>query len=268
MKRRHTATGGRVDHANPLRDHALRPAGTQMTRPPNPELVDSILSITTDLVAEKGSARVTLREVAGLAGVTTTTIHYYFGDRAGLFEEAKLRGIDDLDAAIDAATRGHASAAEEFQALAGAFISWSLANPHAFALVFDALPPFTDLDAALTSRYYASFERLREVYQRGVESGEFALDDVDLQATVDFGTIYGAVQLTLSQRLPPQYWADPAPVFERALANVMTRLRAAPVPGAGTACLHGSRALSDADLEGLAAAGDGVGDRGSTHTSS
>ncbi len=229
--------------------------GGVVTRPPNPELVDSILTITTDLIAEKGAARVTLREVAGLAGVTTTTIHYYFTDRAGLFEAAKLRAIDELDATIAAAVQDGTAATEQLKALATAFVSWSLANPHAFALVFEALPPSTDLDEALTSRYYASFVRLREIYVRGVESGEFALDDVDLHATVDFAAIYGAAQLTLNKRLPPQYWADPSPVFDLAMARVMAGLRAAPLPGDRVARLTGPRSLSDEELEGLAAAG-------------
>jgi hypothetical protein len=122
--------------------------------------------------------------------------------------------------------------------------------------VFEALPPFTELDEALTGRYYASFARLHDIYARGARSGEFTVDDIDLQATVDFGTIYGAAQLTLSKRLPPRYWADPAPVFERAVASVMAGLRVPPKLGDPGARRHdGPRSLSDDELEGLAAAG-------------
>ena len=230
--------------------------GSGVTRPPNPRLVDSILTITTDLVAEKGAGRVTLREIADLAGVTTTTIHYYFGDRAGLFEAAKLRAIDELDATLAAAVKASASATDQIKALGTAFVFWALANPHAFALVFEALPPFTDLDEALTGRYYASFVRLREIYLRGRESGEFAVDDVDLHATVDFATIYGAVQLALNKRLPPQYWADPTPVFDLAMARVLADGRAQPRIQAVDEAARGPRALGDNELDGLAAAGD------------
>ena len=57
-----------------------------MTRPANPKLVNELLNITRDLIIARGARNVTMREIAGLAGVTPTTIHYYFGDKRGLFE--------------------------------------------------------------------------------------------------------------------------------------------------------------------------------------
>jgi hypothetical protein len=63
--------------------------------------------------------------------------------------------------------------------------------------------------------------RLRAIYERGRDEGEFVVDDVDLQATVGFATLYGAVELYPNKRLPPQYWDDPAPVFSRAPAGVL-----------------------------------------------
>ncbi len=188
-----------------------------MTRPPNPRLVESILSITTDLIAEKGAAQVTLREVAQRAGVTTTTIHYYFADRGGLFEAAKLRAIDAMDAAVAAAVDPSAGAVERITRIAEAFTAWCIANPHGFALVFEALPPFTDLDEQLLHRYYATFVRLHAVFEEGAQRGELHTDDAGLAATVGFATVFGVVELFMNKRLPPQYWTDVTPVLQAAL---------------------------------------------------
>ncbi len=227
-----------------------------MTRPPNPELVDSILTITTDLIAEKGAANVTLREIADLAGVTTTTVHYYFENRAGLFEAAKLRAVDELDATITAGLDHTATATEQVKAITGAFVSWSLANPHAFALVFEALPAPTELDAEFTRRSYASFDRLREVYALGRDTGEFAIADVDLEATFGFAVVYGAVELALNRRLPPRYWADPTPVFEHAVEGILGALHPQVRDGGLRPATHAGRALRDDELDLLSAAGE------------
>lgn len=204
-----------------------------MTRPPNPQLVSTLLAITTELIAAKGAEHVTLREIAEKAGVTPTTIHYYFADRHGLFEAAKLRAIADLDTAIAMAlSSAPPAAAAQLRALAAAFVDWSLSHPHEFALIFAALPAFVDLTEELTQQYYASFIRLRGVIVRGRDAGELAVEDADAQATVAFATVFGIVDLYLNKRLPPQFWADITPIRERALHDLLTVLTPATTPPA------------------------------------
>jgi AcrR family transcriptional regulator len=228
-----------------------------MARPPNPRLVDSLLTITTDLVAEKGADRVTLREIAERAGVTTTTIHYYFDDRRGLFEAAKLRAIGAMDAAVAAAVDTSAGALEQLAQTTEAFAGWCLGNPHGFALVFDAPPPYTDLDEELTSRYYAPYLRLRSVVEMGVKSGELHVYDVDLAATVGFATIFGVIDLSLTKRLPPRYWNDVTPVLQAALHDFLRSCAGAPGLPRPLRLVTPppSRRLRDDELDGLAAAG-------------
>lgn len=195
-----------------------------MTRPPNPNLVDSILDITTDLVAERGADRVTLREIAQRAGVTATTIHYYFEDRAGLLEAVKVRAISELNAAIAAAVDDAASATVQLCSLAGTFLSWSLDHPHEFALLFEAVPPLDEPCDELSQQYHAAYARVRRIYERGCRNGEFSIDDVDLQATVGFATIFGIVDLYLNKRLPPEYSSDVFQVFDQAVREVLVTL--------------------------------------------
>ena len=229
-----------------------------MTRPPHPELVDELLVITTDLIIKKGARNVTLREIAGLAGVTPTTIHYYFGDKRGLFEAARLRAIAQLDAAVDAALDTSAEAVTQLRQVATAFFGWSLANPQGFALVFDALPPMEEPTELSTRQYYATLVRLQEVFQQGIARGELVCGDADARALVGFSLLFGLSNLYLNKRLPPRYWDDPAPVIEDALAvflGACAVVPLAPLVLATVVPISAPRALSDDDLEGLAAAG-------------
>ncbi len=221
-----------------------------MTRPANPELVDALLRITSDLVIEKGARNVTMREIAGLAGVTPTTIHYYFDDKRGLFEATRLRAVAELDEAVAASVEASAGAVEQLRQVATAFIEWSLANPHGFALVFDALPPRTEVAEALTMQDNTTVLRLREILRRGVERGVLVCGDADARATVGFATLFGLSHLLVNRRLPANYRDDPSPVIEDALAAFLGSCAAAPVVP-----IAGPRALCDDDLDGLAAAG-------------
>jgi AcrR family transcriptional regulator len=51
-----------------------------------PETRDALLDAASHLFARRGAARVSLRRVAEEAGVTPAMVHYYFGDKDGLYD--------------------------------------------------------------------------------------------------------------------------------------------------------------------------------------
>ncbi len=229
-----------------------------MTRPANPKLVNELLNITRDLIIARGARNVTMREIAGLAGVTPTTIHYYFGDKRGLFEATRLRAIAELDAAVDVSIDASADAVTQLRQVATAFFGWSVANPQGFALIFDALPSMVEPAEPSTRQYYGTLVRLQEILQGGLERGELDCHDAQARAAVSFATLFGLADLYLYKRLPAQYVDDPAPILEDAMLVFLDSCAAAPVVPltlAPVVPISGPRALSDDDLEGLAAAG-------------
>jgi AcrR family transcriptional regulator len=86
-----------------------------VTRPAHPALVNELLHITTALIAGKGAAADTMREIAGLAGVPPITIHYYHSDKRGLFEAAKRCANAELDKAVAAALDAPAGAVAQLR---------------------------------------------------------------------------------------------------------------------------------------------------------
>ena len=70
-------------------------------RPPKLESADSrgaILDAAEALFSEHGFDAVTMREVARQAGVDSALLHYYFGDKRGLFDAVFLRRAEILNA--------------------------------------------------------------------------------------------------------------------------------------------------------------------------
>ena len=226
-----------------------------MTRPPNPRLVESLLAITAGLVAENGAESVTLREVAERAGVSTTTVHYYFADRGGLLEAARRRAVQELDAAVGAAAEASAGAVERVTRIAEAFAGWSLGDPHSFALVFDAPPGQPPGRAAPTCGRTPAL--LRSALEQGVRSGALHVDDVDLAATLGFATMFGVVRLCLSGRLPPGRQGDPTTVLRAAVEGFLRTCAEASPPDGHLRLMPSlrPRRLDDDELDGLAAAG-------------
>lgn len=197
-----------------------------MTRPPNPDLVRRIREIVADLVALKGADKATIREVARKAGVTTTTIHYYFGDKAKLLEAAKLSAIGALDTHVAASIDPDARPVRQLAELSRGFMEWSVAHPHEFELVFEKLPPFVELTQELTATYYATYFRAVEIFRRGMAAGELRAEDPDVAVTAAFCWLYGVVNLFVNKRLPPQYWSDASPLFDWLLAQYIASVSA------------------------------------------
>jgi AcrR family transcriptional regulator len=61
-----------------------------------------LLRHATEIFAAKGFAAASTREICEAAGVNVASIHYYFGDKAGLYRETLLGPITELIAACGA----------------------------------------------------------------------------------------------------------------------------------------------------------------------
>jgi AcrR family transcriptional regulator len=59
---------------------------------------EAILAAALQLLRERGIARVTSREVAGLAGVSEASVFYHYKDRAGLLQAVFEQGLAPLKA--------------------------------------------------------------------------------------------------------------------------------------------------------------------------
>lgn len=75
----------------PRRGRPMKGASTQDAK-------DKILDAAEDLFSQHGFYGVTIREVATQAGVDTALLHYYFGNKQGLFDDVFRRRAEVMNA--------------------------------------------------------------------------------------------------------------------------------------------------------------------------
>ncbi len=68
-----------------------------MTRPANPELPGKILDAAEKIVAAQGHDALNMRRLAGAAGITPTTLYYYFDSKDHILAQIKLRAAKRLN---------------------------------------------------------------------------------------------------------------------------------------------------------------------------
>ncbi len=173
-----------------------------MVRPPNPELVESILEAAVAVIGERGAQDVTLRDVAKRAMVTATTVHYYYQSREGLLEAARQRLSSDLDAYCAAAIGQDSTAAQQLRNVSHAYVDWAYDHPleAAFLAILPTSAPAGD--AAQPRRL--GLRQLEDIYDRGVASGEFSIPNTCLHASAHFAALVGIAYLYLSGQLPAE----------------------------------------------------------------
>lgn len=96
-----------------------------MTRPANPELPGKILDAAEKIVAAQGHDALHMRRLADAAGITPTTLYYYFDSKDHILAQIKLRAakrlngrlqkldLSDPAGALRELARAHVAFAEE-----------------------------------------------------------------------------------------------------------------------------------------------------------
>lgn len=167
-------------------------------RPRDPALRASLLTTAAQLLAEEGPAALSTRRLARDLGVSTAAVYTYFGSVEQLRHEVRLDGFARLRSRLDSLD----TAADPVAALAEtvlAFFEFGVDLPHLYRAMFIDRPPEDD-DAGATT-----FERLKAIIGRGVESGRFAAvtaDQVEVCAAQVWSTPHGMVTMVLGGSLP------------------------------------------------------------------
>ncbi|NLY91547.1 MAG: TetR/AcrR family transcriptional regulator [Firmicutes bacterium] len=197
-----------------------------MPRPSNPDLIKKIKRIVAEEVKKKGTDGLSVRHIAKAAGVTPATIYYYFENKEDLLNAIKLSAVKEMDEYILSRVRPEAPLIKQVEDLIRAFIDWALKYPQLMDLVFSTLPPKIDLDDAAIKDYYHSQFRAIELMEKilAEKAGLAKACDPKVDCSVYFGMIYGTVKLHLEKRTLPEFWTDPAPIFERLVEMIVGAL--------------------------------------------
>ena len=155
-----------------------------------------LIEVGEEVLAERGLAALSLREVARRLGVSHNAPFKHFASREALLAAIAAQGFEELAERLGAATAGEPGL-EGMMARGVAYVTFALERPAVFRLMFGGeLDPAEHPDMA--NRAAASLEGMTR--RIGETFGEEALGDATLSAWA-FG--HGLASLLLDGQIPP-----------------------------------------------------------------
>lgn len=160
-----------------------------------------VLRAARACIVSMGYERVTMRDIAETAGVSTGTVVHYFRDKESVLEAALLGKIQDTGIAFRAALAGAQSAQERLERLVEASVPASdeVGDEWRLWLTFWGEAARNERLRAVSERQHQRWTRfLGKILREGMAAGEFASVDTEATATQIAALIDGlAVQATL-----------------------------------------------------------------------
>ena len=154
-----------------------------MARPKteDPEARAKILAAAERLFAERGLTGVAIRELASEAGVNGAMIHYYFGNKDGLYDAVIENAASTVRSLIADATDSDASVKERLTSFVGAYAEYILSHPNLARILSREMLSGGQHFMRLIQKYApANYGLLREAMSEGVRGGEMRKIDIDL----------------------------------------------------------------------------------------
>lgn len=160
-----------------------------------------VLRAARTCIVTHGYERVTMRDIAETAGVSTGTVVHYFQDKETVLEAALLDKITDTGITFRAALAGAHSARERLERLVEASLPATdeVRDEWRLWLTFWGEATRNERLRAVSERQHQRWTRfLARIVREGLATGEFAQLDADMVAPLIAAVIDGlAVQATL-----------------------------------------------------------------------
>jgi AcrR family transcriptional regulator len=184
-----------------------------------------ILQAARTCIVALGYERVTVRDVAKEAGVSTGTLVHYFGDKESVLEAALLAKVQETGIAFRAALTGAQSAWEKIERLVTASVPETdeVRDEWRLWLTFWGEVTRNERLRTMSKKQHQRWTRfLARIIAEGSASGEFDAVDPEITATQMAALIDGlAIQTTLQNPvLPPEQMRQ---ICLAALQRLLTR---------------------------------------------
>jgi AcrR family transcriptional regulator len=163
-----------------------------MARPKteDPEARSKIIAAAEKLFAEHGLTGVAVREIASEAGVNGAMIHYYFGNKDGLYQAILENAASTVRSLIANATGGNASVRKRLTSFVNAYAQYIFTHPNlALILSREMLSGGQHFIKLLEKYVPMNYAMLRETMSEGVRHGEMRKIDIDLAPVSLIGMI-------------------------------------------------------------------------------
>jgi AcrR family transcriptional regulator len=164
------------------------------------EFREQLCAAASRLFAQRGTDGVTMRALAEVMGISPMKPYHYFRDKEEILAASMERAFNRFVAALEAADRRSGTAMEQAAARREAYVSFALAEPDCYRIMFELPHP----DTAKYPGLQAAMDRARAVNRRGMDaliaSGEMQGDPAVL-GHVFWCALHGAVSAYIAGKL-------------------------------------------------------------------
>lgn len=188
------------------------------------DLPRALKDATAELVAERGPAGFSLREVARRAGVSHAAPSHHFGDATGLLTAVAVEGFQALAAALAQARAANPDPVECLAAQGRAYVELSISHPGHCAVLSrsDLVDSHSPDYAEAGDRAYGELEQtVRDIAD--LHNPEL---DVSLASRLCWSAMQGLVELYDTMRLKAQLHDEPTIPDIAEMADRFSRLMA------------------------------------------
>jgi len=169
---------------------------------------ERLIDAAEHLFATHGLDAVTMRQLAGVLGVSPMTPYRYFKDKDDILAAVRARAFnrhaDALERAFDETPGDVGTRAN---AVGDAYVRFAFDNPEAYKLMFDINQPserdYPELVAAEDRSRATMTRHLRELIAAGLWQG-----DAGLAGHMFWAALHGPIMLAFSGKLEPGYDAE------------------------------------------------------------
>lgn len=144
-----------------------------------------------------GLEAVSLRQVAGRAGVSRTAPYHHFRDKETLIAALVQHGFEELVAGLEAPLRGSGDAALRFEEMGRAYVRFALREPHLYKVMFGPSVLDRERHPETACAADAAFQACAAMVAQGQESGEFAGAEPVPVALAAWSTVHGLASLLI-----------------------------------------------------------------------
>src|ERR1051325_4820809 len=163
-----------------------------MARPKtgDPEARANIIAAAEELFASRGFAGTSVRDITRRAGVTGAMLHYYFGNKDGLYQATLDHAVATIRSLISQSVEGPGPVRERLAQFIEAEATYILRHPNLARIVLrELLAGGDNLVKAFQKYSVNNYALLRGIIQEGVRQKELRPLDVELEPISLMGMI-------------------------------------------------------------------------------
>jgi AcrR family transcriptional regulator len=146
-----------------------------------PDARERILDAATRLIAEKGFAATTVRDIATAADLNLAMIHYYFGNKEGLYRAIFEEKVTTVQRILSEAASSDGTSRERLERFVRAYTHFICTQRHFARIVQQEIlnggKVVQEVFRPQVARNYLMF---RQIIEDGIGTGEFRSVDVEM----------------------------------------------------------------------------------------